>query len=1046
MKTLIRNNAGGQWTGKLRVAFPAAEGESVEVRIRRDKGSGFESRNQAGGASVLASLGQACLFHKHPSEIRANPISTPLQRGVFRDDVVETVSTVSSRYRKPFKRFSPRPPQITALKRGANERDGGSSGLAFKSRFVATHRAEARTFLSAGAGDFLVARSSGRVARTIWNTGLESPVNPQTGMSALRGSRGERLDRARALYPAVSFVVRGAILLCACLLLAPRLAAQPAAITAWSTNEFQTAGFGTNTTFRVRTDAGGNVFVGTTVVNPQHGHPELAVFKYSATGVRLWSATYDHLDAHLDHSLAGLEVDQAGNVYLAGTAVAGPGGGDWVILKYSPGGTRLWATNYGTPTFDNPVGLAVDERGFVAVAGNCAQGATIQAVRFNAFSGAVSGSIGVSPQIGTNRVATAMTTDAAGNVWVVGSSGTNCLTLRFAAIGPGLVSSGKALSPATFGPTTGRAIAWSSANNLVFVLAAVQGTTPPVRQLVLCYSNLPYPTIPLFSGWHPGDAIPGTFLKPVIVRPSSPTLEDPVAIAVGPGGGVLTLAQADTSLGKDWVVTGWNPIGSAYAETDSTLGPAGSLPTFQNLFAAALAMDADGNVIVTGSGKNASPDADFATVRYAAPGSGTPLARHWFHQFDFTNGVNDARSLALDVAGNVLVTGPSLLGTNRWLTTLKLAQGPPRNDFCTNAMTVRAGTVAFSTRLATDSSPAVGACGANRQDVWFKWTAPASGLTEVDTLGSGFDTVLAVYTGGCGALTQVAGACNDNATSGRPNGTPQSFVSFPAMAGTNYFIQVGAATGGQGGSDGRLTLFGPLPAPGTCPPPGGPGGRWRKFFVLGSGTGTEGGLWRLTVPGCMDVSGVTATSVGAPASVLASNLAFSINTACSPGKIQAVSVANALYVRIVGCPPDDPVFLRIGPTSTQLNELCLLADAPSPGPLNPVTPPTCSYNPELAAAITVADCNGNSVADEVDLASGVSQDSNSNQIPDECEGGLLIAQVGTQGVLLWGVLGYSLESTTDPTSTTSWSPYPGTSPVFVPFTDSARFFRLQAAP
>jgi hypothetical protein len=153
---------------------------------------------------------------------------------------------------------------------------------------------------------------------------------------------------------------------------------------------------------------------------------------------------------------------------------------------------------------------------------------------------------------------------------------------------------------------------------LVFVLAAVPGTTPPVRQLVLCYANLPYPTIPLSSGWHSADAIPGTFLKPVIVRPSSPTYEDPVAIAVGPGGGVLTLAQADTSLGKDWVVTGWNPAGSAYVKTDSTLGPAGSLPTFQDLFAAALGTDPDGNVIVTGSGKNASPDADFATVRYAA--------------------------------------------------------------------------------------------------------------------------------------------------------------------------------------------------------------------------------------------------------------------------------------------------------------------------------------------------------------------------------------------------------------------------------------------
>ena len=50
------------------------------------------------------------------------------------------------------------------------------------------NRGVARTFLSAGSGDFPVARSSGRVACTLRNTGLESPVNPRTGMSALRGS------------------------------------------------------------------------------------------------------------------------------------------------------------------------------------------------------------------------------------------------------------------------------------------------------------------------------------------------------------------------------------------------------------------------------------------------------------------------------------------------------------------------------------------------------------------------------------------------------------------------------------------------------------------------------------------------------------------------------------------------------------------------------------------------------------------------------------------------------------------------------------------
>ena len=56
-------------------------------------------------------------------------INTPLQRGVFGDGGGETVSTVLTGGRKPFKRFSPRPPRLTAVKRGANERDGKISKL-----------------------------------------------------------------------------------------------------------------------------------------------------------------------------------------------------------------------------------------------------------------------------------------------------------------------------------------------------------------------------------------------------------------------------------------------------------------------------------------------------------------------------------------------------------------------------------------------------------------------------------------------------------------------------------------------------------------------------------------------------------------------------------------------------------------------------------------------------------------------------------------------------------------------------------------------------
>ena len=68
---------------------------------------------------------------------------------------------------------------------------------------------------------------------------------------------------------------------------------------------------------------------------------------------------------------------------------------------------------------------------------------------------------------------------------------------------------------------------------------------------------------------------------------------------------------------------------------------------------------------------------------------------------------------------------------------------------------------------------------------WWKWTAPAAGQVSLNTHGSGFDTLLAVYTGtGVGALTPIAANAND----GTPGNT--SGLLFQAQAGTEYKIAV----------------------------------------------------------------------------------------------------------------------------------------------------------------------------------------------------------------------------------------------------------------
>lgn len=71
------------------------------------------------------------------------------------------------------------------------------------------------------------------------------------------------------------------------------------------------------------------------------------------------------------------------------------------------------------------------------------------------------------------------------------------------------------------------------------------------------------------------------------------------------------------------------------------------------------------------------------------------------------------------------------------------------------------------------------------KSIWFEWLAPATGLAVIDTAGSNFDSLLAIYTGDTlGDLVEIVS--NDNVS----GGDPTSKVQFIATAGTRYLIAV----------------------------------------------------------------------------------------------------------------------------------------------------------------------------------------------------------------------------------------------------------------
>jgi len=113
---------------------------------------------------------------------------------------------------------------------------------------------------------------------------------------------------------------------------------------------------------------------------------------------------------------------------------------------------------------------------------------------------------------------------------------------------------------------------------------------------------------------------------------------------------------------------------------------------------------------------------------------------------------------------------------------------PPANDNCASPTAI--GAVPFAEELdtlgaTTEVSDPVNSCSGStgNRSVWYSVTPTFSGKLGVSTQGSDYDTVVSVYTGTCGALTEVA--CDND--SGYQN---TSIVNFDVTSGTTYLIRV----------------------------------------------------------------------------------------------------------------------------------------------------------------------------------------------------------------------------------------------------------------
>jgi len=127
------------------------------------------------------------------------------------------------------------------------------------------------------------------------------------------------------------------------------------------------------------------------------------------------------------------------------------------------------------------------------------------------------------------------------------------------------------------------------------------------------------------------------------------------------------------------------------------------------------------------------------------------------------------------------------------------SSGQPENDAFINRSLISGNSAIISsnnTNATSEINEPLHDGKSPQRTVWWTWTAPATGTVTINTLGSSFDTILAVYLGN--SILNLSNLISNDDSAG----STTSAVSFSALAGTNYQI----AIDGYGGASGNISL------------------------------------------------------------------------------------------------------------------------------------------------------------------------------------------------------------------------------------------------
>jgi uncharacterized delta-60 repeat protein len=367
---------------------------------------------------------------------------------------------------------------------------------------------------------------------------------------------------------------------------------------------------------------------------------DYTTYKYDNNGDRIWKKTYTGPGPiGLNTDLANdIVLDAEGNVYITGKSAASNGFDDYATIKYNANGITQWVRRFNGPgnSFDEARAIAVDENGNVYVTGGSVGIGTnfdYSTIKYDGNGNIIWERRYNNPN-NRNDLASDIAVDNLGNVYVTGASdstGANSdyITIKYDANGNEL---------------------WVARYN------GPGNSIDGANALAVDAAGNAYVT-----GFSAGS---GTFDDYATIKYNTAGAQLWVARYNGPGNAAdLANDLALDALGNVYV-TGQSEGSGTFADYATikynTAGVEIWIARFNgpgNAFDAAnaLAVDAAGNVYVTGQSEGTGSLADYSTIKYNAAG-----VQQWEARYNGPgNGFDIANAIDLDDNGNVYVTGRS---------------------------------------------------------------------------------------------------------------------------------------------------------------------------------------------------------------------------------------------------------------------------------------------------------------------------------------------------------------------------------------------------